>query len=440
METSFEQLDGLSRKLTIEIPAEVVAAAAEQQMRKERPRLKVAGFRAGKVPPHILKQKFGGEMRREALNQLINDSYQKALAEGKYDAVSYPEIDLLSGFKDGEALKFTATFEVMPEVTVRGLDNLNITLVQTDLQDSDVEQMLNTLQRQQAVFIDANDKVTDTNDRVKIDFVGRIDGEAFEGGSGNDVLVTIGAGQMLPDFEAGLKGFKLNEEKTFDVGFPENYHAPNLAGKTAQFTATVKGIETMKLPELTPEFIKRFGMPAGSLDEFKQAVKDNMSRELGNATRRIKRERLFDALVNANQEQEIANAQIQQEVSRMASRMNLEKQIPDAQQRLEIAQQVFAVPARRQVLLGLLLGKLFEEKNIQLDEGKLEARLNEIASTYENPEEVKSWYAKDANARNSLASAILEEQLIDALYEQAKVTYESKTFQELMAISNQLPR
>ncbi|MDO4435716.1 MAG: trigger factor [Cardiobacteriaceae bacterium] len=440
MQTTFETLEGLVRKLTIEVPAQEVEQGVEKRLRAERPSIRVAGFRKGKVPPEILKQKFGAEIRQRALGDLIDESYRKALVEGQHTPAAAPEIELFSGVKEGENLKFAATFEIVPEVVVKGLDGLALTLTQTEITDADVEEMLKTLQRQQGQYIVDANHAADSNDRVTIDFVGRLNGEAFEGGSGNDVPVVIGAGQMLPDFENGLRGVKAGEEKVFEVNFPEQYHAENLAGKKTEFTAQVKKVERLQLPEINNEFAKRFGIAGGDLEAFKKAIRDNMVRELGNAERRIKRERLFDALVAANSEQAIPNSQVAYEVERMAKNINLEKQIPDAEQRKQLAQTIFGEQARRHVLLSLLLGKLFAERNIQLDAARVEERLNTIASTYEKPEEVKAWYRKDQNARNSLASAVLEEQLIDSLCDAANISYEAKTFQEVMQINNQLPR
>lgn len=440
MQVTFEQLEGLTRQLTIRVPEQRVEEEVEKRFRAARPKLRVSGFRAGKVPPQVLKQKFGAEIRREALSELIDQSYREAVIEQKLTPVSAPNIEFKSGFAEGEALEFTAVFEVMPEVKVRGLDALDITLVQSEVKDEDIHTMLQTLQRQQAIFVEANDKAAANDDRVTIDFIGRLNGEAFEGGSGENMPIILGAGQMLPDFENGLLGMKVGEEKTFDVAFPEQYHSEALAGKTAQFTAKLNRLESMKLPEINSDFIKKFGIQDGDEQAFKKAVRENMEREMNNALRRIKRERLFDALVAANQEQEIAQSQIQQEALRLAQNMGLEKQIPDAQQRQELAQRLFEAPARRQVLLSLLFGQLFEERQLELDQARVEERLQGIAATYEKPEEVLAWYRKDQNARRSLESAVLEEQMIDALYENAKITYENKDFQELMAINNQLPR
>ena len=440
MQSTFEQLEGLERKFTIEVPVAEVEQAVEETMRKARPNLRVAGFRPGKVPPHILQQKFGADLRRQALEKLIDENYRQALIAHKQVPVSAAHFDLISGIKEGEALKFTATFETYPEVKVEGLDSLAITLPKSELTDADVETMLKTLRRQQAIFVDAGDRPAQDSDRVRIDFVGRLDGKEFEGGSGHDVDVVIGEGRMLPDFENGLRGMKIGEEKTFDVKFPADYHGADLQGKTAQFTAKLSRLEAIQLPELDAKFVKAFGIGDGSLDSFKKAIKENMARELENASRRIRRERMLDAIYAANQKQPVANAQLNGEIERLAKGMGLEKQIPDAQQRQELAKRFFAEPARRNVVLSMLFGELFNQRKIELDQSRVDARLRSIAASYEDPQEVIAHYQKNREARVSLESAILEEQLIDQLYEKAKITEEKVDFQGLMAINNQIPR
>lgn len=438
MQSSVEKLEGLAHKLVIEVPADRVDQAVETRLKEIRPRVRIDGFRPGKVPPHVIKQKYGASVRQEVLENVISQSLAEAFDANQLQPVAPPQVNILSGFATDEALKYEALFEINPEVEVKGLDSLEITLPKSEIGDKDIDSMIDILLRQQATYSESSDAAADDSDRVRVDFVGRLNGEAFDGGSGEDVPVVIGGGQMLPDFEAGLKGAKVGEEKTFDVAFPAEYPTADLAGQTAQFTATIKKVEKMNLPVLDETFIKNFGIDAGDKDSFRKAIRENMVRELDNALRRIKRDRLFDALLAANSEQMIAESAVDQEIGRMSRELNLEKQIPDAEQRAKIAKQIFDEPARRRVRLGLLLGKLFSEKNLELDQSRVDARLDSIASTYEDPSEVREWYGRDRNAKISLESSILEEQLIDAIYENAKVNEEEKTFQEVMALNAQI--
>ncbi|MDO4642713.1 MAG: trigger factor [Cardiobacteriaceae bacterium] len=433
MQSSVEHLEGLAHKLTVEVPSARLDQEVDKRLKEIRPRIRVDGFRPGKVPPAVIKQKYGASIRQDALSEVIEETYREAITKSGYTPAASPQIELISGFASNEPIKYTATFEIMPEVNVVGLDQISITLPRTRINDQNLEDMISTLRRQQGTFSET-DKTAEDGDRVTLDFVGKIDDVAFDGGSGKNMSFIIGNGQMLSDFEQGVRGGKSGEEKSFNVTFPNDYHASDLAGKTAQFTATIKKVEQINLPELNESFIKAFGVKDGSLESFQTAIRDNMTRELDNAMLRIRRDRMFDALLEKNSEQAVAEGMVRMEIERMAHEMHLEKQIPDEKQRRELAQRVFDEPARRRVRLGLLLNKLFSDRNIELDQTRVDKRIQSIASTYEDPQEVINWYKNDKQTRERLEAAILEEQLIDQLYDQANVTEEDKTFQEVIAL------
>ena len=436
MQSSVEHLEGLTHKLTVEVPAERLDQEVEKRLKDIRPRIRIDGFRPGKVPPAVVKQKYGDSVRQDVLGEIIDETYREAIKDGGYAPAASPQIELVSGMAANEPVKYIATFEVMPEVNVQGLDSISITLPHTTIGDKDVDDMITTLRRQQGTFVEA-DKAAEDGDRVTVDFVGRIDDVAFDGGSGENVNFIIGNGQMLPDFEQGLRGGKAGEERTFDVHFPEDYHGKDVAGKTAQFTATVKKVEQLNLPEVDGTFIQAFGIKDGDVNAFRKAIYDNMARELKNAMLRIRRAYMFDALLEKNAEQPVAEGMVRNEIVRMAREMQLERQIPDAKAREELATRVFDEAARGRVRLSLLINKLFEERKPELDKARVEERIQSIATTYEDPQEVINFYNNDRDARTNLEAAILEEQLIDQLYEQAQVSEEEKTFQEVMALGQQ---
>ena len=436
MQSSVEHLEGLTHKLTVEVPAERLDQEVEKRLKDIRPRIRIDGFRPGKVPPAVVKQKYGDSVRQDVLGEIIDETYREAIKDGGYAPAASPQIELVSGMAANEPVKYIATFEVMPEVNVQGLDSISITLPHTTIGDKDVDDMITTLRRQQGAFVEA-DKAAEDGDRVTVDFVGRIDDVAFDGGSGENVNFIIGNGQMLPDFEQGLRGGKAGEERAFDVHFPEDYHGKDVAGKTAQFTATVKKVEQLNLPEVDGTFIQAFGIKDGDVNDFSKAIYDNMARELKNAMLRIRRAYMFDALLEKNAEQPVAEGMVRNEIARMAREMQLERQIPDAKAREELATRVFDEAARGRARLSLLINKLFEERKPELDKARVEERIQSIATTYEDPQEVINFYNNDRDARTNLEAAILEEQLIDQLYEQAQVSEEEKTFQEVMALGQQ---
>ena len=436
MQSSVEHLEGLTHKLTVEVPAERLDQEVEKRLKDIRPRIRIDGFRPGKVPPAVVKQKYGESVRQDVLGEIIDETYREAIKDGGYAPAASPQIELVSGMAANEPVKYIATFEVMPEVNVQGLDSISITLPHTTISDKDIDDMITTLRRQQGTFVEA-DKAAEDGDRVTVDFVGRIEDVAFDGGSGENVNFIIGNGQMLPDFEHGLRGGKAGEERTFDVHFPEDYHGKDVAGKTAQFTATIKKVEQINLPEVDGTFIQAFGIKDGDVNAFRKAIYDNMARELKNAMLRIRRAYMFDALLEKNAEQPVAEGMVRNEIARMAREMQLERQIPDAKAREELATRVFDEAARGRVRLSLLINKLFEERKPELDKARVEERIQSIATTYEDPQEVINFYKNDRDARTNLEAAILEEQLIDQLYEQAQVSEEEKTFQEVMALGQQ---
>ena len=436
MQSSVEHLEGLTHKLTVEVPAERLDQEVEKRLKDIRPRIRIDGFRPGKVPPAVVKQKYGDSVRQDVLGEIIDETYRESIKDVCYAPAASPQIELVSGMAANEPVKYIATFEVMPEVNVQGLDSISITLPHTTIGDKDVDDMITTLRRQQGTFVEV-DKAAEDGDRVTVDFVGRIDDVAFDGGSGENVNFIIGNGQMLPDFEQGLRGGKAGEERTFDVHFPEDYHGKDVAGKTAQFTATVKKVEQLNLPEVDGTFIQAFGIKDGDVNAFRKAIYDNMARELKNAMLRIRRAYMFDALLEKNAEQPVAEGMVRNEIARMAREMQLERQIPDAKAREELATRVFDEAARGRVRLSLLINKLFEERKPELDKARVEERIQSIATTYEDPQEVINFYNNDRDARTNLEAAILEEQLIDQLYEQAQVSEEEKTFQEVMALGQQ---
>lgn len=437
MESCVEKLEGLAHKLTIEIPAEKIDRAVAERLRELRPRIRIDGFRRGKVPPHLLKRRYGANARQDVLGKEIDDGYRTVIENSDYSPVAQPEIELISGVKEGEALKFTAVFEVLPEVQVKGLDALAITLPKTQITEQDIDEMLETLRLQHATFSET-DEAARAKDRVTVDFVGEIGGTPFTGGSGENMEILIGEGKVLPDFEDHLKGMKVGEKKAFDTRFPADYQDGELAGKTARFSVTIKKVERMNLPELDERFIKGFGIETGDIAAFRKSIHENMTRELENANRRIRRERLFNAILEHNDDQIVPQASLSQETERMAKKLRLDEQIADKEKRQSLIQKLCAAPAKRRLQLGFLLGKLFEERAIELDRERVDARLENIASTYEDPAEVRKWYRNDRKAKTDLESAVLEEQLIDQLYATATVTEEEKTFQEVMALDSRI--
>jgi trigger factor len=320
-------------------------------------------------------------------------------------------------------------FEVYPEVELKGLESIEVEKPVVEVNDADVDTMLETLRKQQATWKDTDGAAT-AEDRVTVDFTGSIDGEEFEGGKAADFVLAMGQGRMIPGFEEGLVGHKAGEEFTIDVNFPEDYHAENLKGKAAKFAIVLKKVEQRELPELTEEFIKRFGVADGSLAGLRTEVRKNMERELKGAVRNRIKTQAIDGLVNAN-EIDVPAALIDGEVD-VLRRQAAQRFGGNEQQALELPRELFEEQAKRRVVVGLLLGEVISTNDLKADEDRVKTLIEEMASAYEDPSEVVEFYSKNKELMNNMRNVALEEQAVEALLAKAKVTEKATTFSELM--------
>lgn len=430
MQVKVDILEGLQRKLTVEIPAELVDEKVLEGLKKAKKTAKMDGFRKGKVPMNVIQQRYGAAVRQEVLGELIESSYGDAIKQEKLIPAGQPEIALTSGIAANEAFVYEATIEIVPEFDVKGLDSLTIKQPISEVMDSDVDNMIETLRKQTAGWV-ASENAAVEGDRVIIEFEGKIDGKPFEGGSAKDVPVVLGEKQMLPEFESALFDRKVGDNVNATVHFPDDYQEQTIAGKVAEFSIDVKHVEKPELPEINADFAKTFGIGDGSIDNLRAAIRDNMQRELENNVRRIVNQQVMQHLVDANQVM-IPEGMVNQEKSRMAHEQDLEKTVPDEHERQELIEKHFDQPARRRVLLGLIMSKLFEDKQIQLDGARVEAHIEKIASTYEDPQEVREYYQKNPNALEQVYAQVMEDELIDQLIESAEIIEEKKTFDEVI--------
>ncbi len=430
MQVKVDILEGLQRKLTVEIPAQEVDQEILKGLKKAQKTAKMDGFRKGKVPMNIIKQRYGTAIRQDVLGEFIESSYGDAIKQESLVPAGQPNIIPVSGFADNEDFVYEATLEIIPEFDVHGLDSLKVNKPVSEITDADVDKMIDTLRRQSSDW-KASEVASVKGDRVSIDFDGKIDGESFEGGKAEDIQVVLGEKQMLPEFEEALFDKKAGDEVNTTVNFPEDYHGKDVAGKTATFTIKVNGVETPQLPEVDETFVKRFGVEDGQVDSLRAAVHENMARELDAAIRRNINQQVMAHLVESNPVM-IPNVMIENEKERIAHEQHLEQAIADEEARKQFIEEQFAEPARRRVLLGLIMGKLFEAKKITPDGERVEAHIEKMATTYEDPQEVRDYYQNNPNAIEQIYAQVMEDQLIDNLLENAEVTEENKTFDEMM--------
>ena len=340
-----------------------------------------------------------------------------------------PQVELREASEDG-GLGYTATFEVMPEVKVADLAAQTVTRVTADVTEADIDEMIDKLRSQRTVWNDVERGAKD-GDTVHIDFKGTIDGEAFEGGTAQNVPLVLGSGSMIEGFEAGLLGAKAGDDRTLEVTFPQDYRAQHLAGKKAVFEVKVQRVAEPQLPEINEEFVKAFGVEEGTVEALRADVAKNMRHELKQRLNSLTKERVMDALIAANP-MEIPKALLNQEAERMKQQMVQDMQQRGQRSTVDLPASVFADQARRRVHLGLLVAEIIHDQKLSPGEDQLRETIADFAESYEDPQEVVDYYLKDPNARKSIENLVLENQVVEWALGQMQVTDEAKSFSDVM--------
>jgi trigger factor len=427
MQVSLEATGALERRMEVQVPAERVEKAIDERLKSLSRTVRLKGFRPGKVPVTVVRQQFGQQVRQEVVSDVVQSSFQEAVAQQNLTPATGPRIEPIST-DQGSDLKYRAVFEIFPQVELKGLDSIEITRPTTEVTSADIDAMIDNLRQQRPAFSAVEREAQDT-DRVTIDFVGTIDGKPFDGGEGEQVPVVLGAGRMLADFESGIKGMKAAEQKTIDVSFPENYGAAEVAGKTAQFAITVHKVEERKLPELDDEFCKSFGVDEGGIEQLRKEVEDNMRRELADAVHARVKKQVLDALIAANPlevPKALVDAQVRDLQVEAGRRMGAKdvSQLPPAES--------FVEPAKRRVALGLLINEAIKQSGLEVDQERVQERLEELAQQFPEPEKALQTYRSNPQIRRQIESSVLEDQAIAWIAERAKVTEQASSFKELM--------
>jgi len=427
MQVSVETTSTLERRMSVSVPAARIESEVAKRLQQTARHARVNGFRPGKVPMGIIRQRYGGAARQEVLGDLIRSSLQEALIEQKMQPVASPAI-ALEGAEEGKDLQFVATFEVFPELQVKGFEVIEVERLQAEVSEADVDQMLEVLRKQATHFHDT-ERAAQDGDQLAIDFVGTIDGEAFEGGNGSDVRLVLGSGQMIAGFEAGLVGSCVGDEKTLDLRFPEDYHAKELAGKAVSFKVTVKQVSEPHVPELDEHFFARFGVKEGGIDAFRDEVRKNMQRELRSSIKAKLKAQVFDGLLAQNA-LEVPKALVAEEAKRLTLQAFQEATGNYELKADNLPQGMFQDEAQRRVALGLILREAVKQLELKPDEERLKALVEEMAAAYQQPEQVVRWYYQNEAQLNELRSVVLEEQLVDAVLEKAKVSERTVSYEE----------
>lgn len=429
MQVSVETTQGLERRLTITVPAETVSSEIEKRLRGLAKTQRIDGFRPGKVPVKVIKKRYGAAVAEEVASELMQRNFYEAIVAEKINIAGAPVIEPAS-VKDGEDFTFSVNVEVYPEFEVTGVDSIEIEKSVAEVKESDVDNMIETLRKQHAEWV-AVDRAAEANDQVKIDFIGSIDGEEFEGGKAEDFTLAMGQGRMIPGFEEGIVGKSAGEEFTIEVTFPEEYHAENLKGKTASFAINLKAVETQELPEMTEEFISKFGVENGDLASLRAEISKNMTRELEQAMKADTKSKVLDALVAKN-DIEIPTGLVKQEIETLRKQaMQRFGQMPP-KNAPELPDELFEEQASRRVKVGLVLGEFIKTNEIKVDDARVESMIASMASAYEDPAEVIAYYKDNEQALENVRNVAIEDQAIDLVLEKATVSEKEVAFEELM--------
>jgi len=434
MQVSVESLDGLERRMTVQIPSDVVTLAVEKKLNDLRKTIKIDGFRPGKVPLKVVQQKFGGHVRQEVIDDVIESSYAEALAQEKIHPAGVPSIESVES-EDKENMSYTAVFEIYPEIKEIKLDSIEIEKPVVEITDDDLDKVIQKLREQRKEWSEVS-RAAVKGDQVLVDFEGRIDGEIFAGGTGKDMAVEIGAGSMLAEFEEGLEGMASSEEKAVVVNFPDDYHGKDVAGKKAEFSLKATRVSEGRLPDIDEEFAKAYGIEDGDLENFRVDVRANMEKEISQKVKTKLKNAVMTGLLEKNKviapsalvAEEVKSLKLQA-IQRMG-------QDPETFDKDSLPDDRFEEEAGNRVRLGLLVGELIKRENIELDNSLFESTLTEMTASYEQPDQVIEFYRQNQEARKGLESMVLEDQVVSHILDKAKVTEKQSSFEEIMNSTN----
>jgi len=425
MQVSVETGEGLERKLTVTVPADQIDQKVESKLKSMASKVKMDGFRPGKVPMKVVRQKYLGEAKSEVVSDVIESSYREAIIQEKIRPAGMPSISEIK-HREGQPFEYVATLEVYPEVELAPVDKLTIEKDVAEVDQADIDKMIETLCKQRTDWSSV-DRASQDGDQITVDFVGYVGDEAFEGGSANDVPVVIGSNSMIPGFEEQLIGKKADEEGELTVKFPDDYQAADLAGKDARFEIKVKQVAEPVIPELDDEMAKSFGVEEGGVEKLKEDIRNNMERELKNNVDGMFKARVMDAIVDAN-EVLVPKALIDEEISHMQQQMQ-----QNGQQNAEnMPRDTYEADATRRVKLGLLISKIIEENDIKLDKDVVQEKIKTAASAYDQPEQYINYYNSNKQAMASIEALVLEDMVVDWITERATVNETKKSFDEVM--------
>lgn len=419
--------EGLEHVITVSVGSEGMTSAVEQRLKEIQKTVRMDGFRPGKVPMNMVRARHLQQVRAEALENLLYDSFFKAADQEQVRVAGILGFEEVSA-NEGEDIRFVTRFETYPSIAMPDFTAVSVEKVTADIKDSDVDDMIQRLREMRKTYV-VVDKAAANGDMVNLDFSGSIDGVKFDGGSAENVPLVLGSGRMIPGFEDGILGMKAGEQKVIDVTFPEGYQAAHLAGKTAQFDIKVNSVQETQLPEVDEEFIKTFGVDAGTVEAFREDVKKNLSRQVNLSLIKQNKDNVMHALlaaVNFDTPKTLVERELRAMMDAMTKRMR-EQNMPAS----DLNPDNYREEAAKRVSLGLLLGEVVRANELKADEATVREILAIEADSYDNPEQFIEWYLADQNRRSEVEAIAIENAVVDLVMSKAKVTEVSKPLAEL---------
>jgi trigger factor len=429
--SSVETVSALERRLNASIPQQAIRGEVAARLKKIGRSAKIAGFRPGKAPVKILEQHYGAQAHQEALGDALQRSFAEAVETNNLNVAGHPQFEIKTNDLNADQIEYSATFEVYPEVVLGNLSGESVERSTYKVTQTDVDNTIATLRKQRATF-EAVTRAAQNDDRTMIDFVGKLNGEVFQGGEGKNYPVTLGSGSMLPEFEAAIVGMKAGDTKSFDLTFPESYHSKELAGKQVTFTITLHGVEAPRLPELDAEFAKTVGIADGDVSKLEDEIRSNLTREVSRRLKVRNKGAAMDALLR------VARFEVPKVLLEWESQSLMKQTIQDMESRgmkmkgMALPPSLFTERAERRVKLGLIMADLLQKHDLKAKPEQTKALIMDYAQSYDEPEQVMRWYAADPNRMQEVENLILEENVVAWVMGQAKVADKPVAFNDLM--------
>ncbi|MDQ1302145.1 MAG: trigger factor [Pseudomonadota bacterium] len=430
VQVAIESVQGLKRRIRVSVPAQRIENEVESRLRSVARTASIKGYRPGKVPEKVVRQRFSEQVRQDVLQDMVRSGYSEAVTREKLRPVGDAQIETAAASGDaGSDLSFTASFEVFPDFQLQGIDALGISRPEPQFDDADVAFIIDNLRRQRRNWHAVEREARD-GDRVTLDFEGRLDGEPIEGGAGDQVGVVVGAGRLVPDFERQLAGVRAGEQKTIQVEFPADYPNKTLAGRKGDFDLRIGEVAEEQLPDVDAEFVRSFGVESGERAEFEQDIRRNMAQEFESRARSEVKKQLLELLLTHNPI-DVPEVLVNEAAASMQADAARNLGLPDQQGAPAI--DTYLPGAERRVRLSLLLGAIIMEQGMVANRDKVAARIDSLVSNYDKPDEVRKIYYQNAGLLGQVEDMVLEEQVIEWLTERATVTQKPTSFQALVS-------